>query len=82
MALCSELCSALSIHPSNIRGYREFSYTDCPGDWLFGQLSRLRQEVAANMGTPLTPGERLAPKRKNLRKWVTMVPMYWKYNAC
>ena len=57
VALCSELCSALSIQPSNIRGHREFSNTDCPGDWLFGQLPRLRQEVAAKMGAPLTPGE-------------------------
>lgn len=64
VALCSELCSALSIHPSNIRGHREFSNTDCPGDWLFGQLPRLRQEVAAKMGTPLTPGEAFGTETK------------------
>lgn len=55
--LCSELCVALSLGPANIRGHREFSNTDCPGDWLFGQLPRLRQEVAEALDIELTPGE-------------------------
>jgi hypothetical protein len=57
VALCAELCRALSIHPSNIRGHREFSNTDCPGDWLFGQLPRLRQEAAAKIGIEISPAE-------------------------
>jgi hypothetical protein len=44
------LCDACNVSPDNIRGYREFSSTQCPGDWLFGQLPRLRQEVAAKLG--------------------------------
>jgi Putative peptidoglycan binding domain/N-acetylmuramoyl-L-alanine amidase len=46
VALCASLCSSCSIPPANIRGHRDFSNTDCPGDWLYGQLGRLRQEVA------------------------------------
>lgn len=52
--LCASLCAACSVSPANIRGHREFSSTQCPGDWLFGQLPRLRQEVAAKMGIELT----------------------------
>jgi hypothetical protein len=55
--LSAELCRALNIHPSNIRGHREFSNTDCPGDWLFGQLPRLRQETATKMGIEISPSE-------------------------
>lgn len=60
VTLCSALCSALSLQPSNIRGHREFSSTACPGDWLFGQLPRLRQETAIAMGQALTRSEALA----------------------
>src|SRR6185369_6039414 len=42
--LCASLCDACNVSPDNIRGHREFSSTQCPGDWLFGQLPRLRQE--------------------------------------
>ena len=55
VTLSAELCRALSIHPSNIRGHREFSSTDCPGDWLFGQIPRLRQEAAEKMGIEISP---------------------------
>lgn len=66
--LCSELCSSLSIHPSNVRGHREFSNTDCPGDWLFGQLPRLRQEVAEELDIALTPGEAFGTEAKKSTK--------------
>ncbi|MCF4966903.1 peptidoglycan recognition protein family protein [Nostoc sp. CMAA1605] len=51
--LCVSLCESCNINPKNIRGHREFSNTDCPGDWLFSQLPRLRQEVADKLGTTL-----------------------------
>lgn len=66
--LCGELCAALSISPTNIRGHREFSNTDCPGDWLFGQLPRLRQEVAEGMDIDLTPGEAFGTATKKTTK--------------
>lgn len=44
--LCASLCSSCSIPPANIRGHRDFSNTECPGDWLYGQLGKLRKEVS------------------------------------
>jgi len=55
VALCAALCDACNVSTDNIRGHREFSSTQCPGDWLFSQLPRLRQEVAAKLGRPATP---------------------------
>lgn len=55
--LCAALCGACNVRPANIRGHREFSNTQCPGDWLFDQLPRLRQEVATKMGIELTEAE-------------------------
>jgi N-acetyl-anhydromuramyl-L-alanine amidase AmpD len=55
--LCAALCAAWGVSPANIRGHREFSNTQCPGDWLFGQLPRLRQEVAAKLGLELTTAQ-------------------------
>lgn len=55
VVLCASLCSSCSIPPANIRGHRDFSNTECPGDWLYGQLGRLRQEVA-NLLTGPAPG--------------------------
>lgn len=55
--LCASLCDACSISPNNIRGHREFSSTLCPGDWLFGQLPRLRQDVATKLGIALTAAQ-------------------------
>ncbi len=43
--LCISLCSSCKISPINIKGHRDFSETDCPGDWLYNQLPRLRKEV-------------------------------------
>lgn len=57
--LCVSLCSSCNISPKNIRGHKEFSSTACPGDWLFSQLPRLRQEVANKLGSTLEEDEPL-----------------------
>lgn len=57
--LCVSLCDSCNIDPKNIRGHREFSNTDCPGEWLFSQLPRLRKEVADKLGTILEEDETL-----------------------
>ncbi len=54
--LCVSLCSSCDISPENIRGHRDFSNTDCPGDWLYAQISQLRQEVATKLGISMTAG--------------------------
>lgn len=51
--LCASLCDSCNIDPKNIRGHREFSNSDCPGDVLFSKLPQLRQEVAAKLGMTL-----------------------------
>lgn len=48
--LCVALCKSCNISPANIRGHKDFSNTACPGDWLYTQLPKLRQEVAAKLG--------------------------------
>lgn len=55
--LCASLCESCDISPKNIRGHREFSDTDCPGDWLFAQLPRLRKAVADKLGLQINPLE-------------------------
>jgi peptidoglycan hydrolase-like protein with peptidoglycan-binding domain len=57
--LCVSLSSSCNISPKNIRGHREFSNTNCPGDWLFSQLPRLRQEVANKLGSTVEEDEPL-----------------------
>lgn len=52
VTLCASLCSSCSIPPANIRGHRDFSNTDCPGNWLYGQLGQLRKEVADLLSLP------------------------------
>ena len=52
--LCVSICSSCKIDPNNIKGHRDFSPTDCPGDWLYSQLPRLRQEVRQRLGTSST----------------------------
>jgi len=47
--LCVDLCKSCNIDPDNIKGHREFSATNCPGDWLFGQLSQLQTDVRARL---------------------------------
>lgn len=44
--LCASICSSCSISPANIRGHRDFSDTDCPGDWLYARIGQLRKDVA------------------------------------
>ncbi len=43
--LCVSICFSCRIDPDNIKGHRDFSPTQCPGDWLYSQLPRLRSEV-------------------------------------
>lgn len=43
--LCASICSSCKIDPDNIKGHRDFSPTQCPGNWLYSQLPRLRQDV-------------------------------------
>lgn len=45
--LCSYICIQTGLTPRMVRGHRDFSPTECPGDWLYSQLPRLKQEVAA-----------------------------------
>lgn len=49
VALCAGICKSCNIAPSQIRGHRDFSFTDCPGDWLYDQLPKLRAEVSARL---------------------------------
>ncbi|HEY9649249.1 MAG TPA: N-acetylmuramoyl-L-alanine amidase [Coleofasciculaceae cyanobacterium] len=51
--LCASICSSCKIDPDNIRGHRDFSPTQCPGDWLYSQLPRLRQEVRKRLDPSL-----------------------------
>ena len=50
--LCVSICSSANIDPDNIKGHRDFSPTQCPGNWLYSQLPRLRNEVRQRLGTP------------------------------
>jgi Putative peptidoglycan binding domain/N-acetylmuramoyl-L-alanine amidase len=54
--LCVSLCSSCGISPENIRGHRDFSNTDCPGDWLYAQMPKLQQEVATKLGISIAVG--------------------------
>ena len=52
--LCASICDSCKISPDNIRGHRDFVATQCPGDWLYGQLPRLRQDVRTQLaGSPV-----------------------------
>ena len=55
--LCASLCDSCKISPLNIKGHRDFSETDCPGDWLYSQLPRLRKQVAEKLNLQFTPEE-------------------------
>lgn len=55
--LCASLCDSCKISPLNIKGHRDFSNTDCPGDWLYSQLPRLRQQVADKLNLQFPPEE-------------------------
>jgi N-acetylmuramoyl-L-alanine amidase len=47
--LCAALCQSCDIDPSKIRGHRDFVNTNCPGDWLYGQLPQLIKDVAKKL---------------------------------
>lgn len=47
--LCADLCKSLKLSPDNIKGHRDFSATDCPGDWLYAQLPQLIADVKKRM---------------------------------
>ena len=49
--LCASICSSCKIDPDNIKGHRDFSPTNCPGNWLYSQLPRLRQDVRKRLGS-------------------------------
>lgn len=53
--LCVSLCDSCNISPTNIKGHRDFSDTDCPGDWLYSQLPLLRKQVADKLDLQFTP---------------------------
>jgi Putative peptidoglycan binding domain/N-acetylmuramoyl-L-alanine amidase len=55
--LCVSLCDSCNISPLNIKGHRDFSKTDCPGDLLYSQLPRLRKQVADKLGLQFMPEE-------------------------
>jgi hypothetical protein len=55
--LCASLCDSCKISPLNIKGHRDFSITDCPGDLLYSQLPRLRKQVADKLNLQFTPEE-------------------------
>jgi N-acetyl-anhydromuramyl-L-alanine amidase AmpD len=55
--LCASLCDSCTISPLNIKGHRDFSKTNCPGDLLYSQLPRLRKQVADKLGLQFTPEE-------------------------
>jgi hypothetical protein len=55
--LCASLCDSCNISPTNIRGHRDFSDTDCPGDWLYSKLPLLRKQVADKLGLEFLPEE-------------------------
>ena len=54
--LCASLCDSLKLPPTAIKGHRDFTATDCPGDWLYGQLPQLRMDVAKRLGVALPAG--------------------------
>lgn len=47
VALTAWLCTQHRVQPSGIVGHRDVTNTDCPGDWLYGRVARLRRDVAA-----------------------------------
>ncbi len=55
--LCASLCDSCEISPLNIRGHRDFSDTDCPGDLLYNQMPHLRKQVADKLDLKFTPDE-------------------------
>ncbi|TDD29969.1 N-acetylmuramoyl-L-alanine amidase [Actinomadura sp. KC06] len=51
VATCAWLCDVHGLDPQEaIVGHRDYNTTACPGDALYAQLPRLRNEVAGNLG--------------------------------
>ena len=50
------MCQQYAISPTRIYGHRDYNNTQCPGDRLYSMLPRLRDEVAAKLGSP-NPGD-------------------------
>jgi hypothetical protein len=48
--MCAYICQQYGIAPTELYGHRDFKDTLCPGDVLYGQLERLRSEVAVTLG--------------------------------
>lgn len=55
--LCADLCDALGLPPTAIKGHRDFTATQCPGDWLYAQLPKLRLEVAERLHLALSEAD-------------------------
>ena len=51
--MCAYVCHQYGIAPTEIYGHRDFKDTACPGDRLYGELPRLRGEVAAALDAPV-----------------------------
>jgi len=47
--LVAALCALTGIPPAMIKAHRDFNKTECPGNWLYKQLPKLRAEVAARL---------------------------------
>lgn len=47
--LVSVICFLTGIDPTYIKGHRQFNATQCPGNWLYAQLGRLRADVRAEL---------------------------------
>lgn len=43
--LCAWFCQELDIHPSRIKGHRDYDATACPGKNLYYKLENIRKEV-------------------------------------
>jgi hypothetical protein len=52
--LCASLCDSLKLEPTTIKGHRDFTDTECPGNWLYDQLPKLRMDVATRLGKTLS----------------------------
>jgi peptidoglycan hydrolase-like protein with peptidoglycan-binding domain len=71
--LCVSICFSCKIDPNNIKGHRDFSPTQCPGDWLYSQLPRLRQDVRKRLDPSLEDYLRegsTSAKVKELQQWL------------
>jgi len=54
VTLCAFICVSCHLDPEAIRGHRDFDATECPGDRLYAQLPRLRQDVRERQAAGVT----------------------------